>query len=225
VTVDIQEFIAREKARCDCFRILAACFYQPERSIFLEEKTLESLSSHLGRVCPDAGPFAVTMKEAMLACSSKDLLIEYSSLFVGPTELMAAPYGSVYLEEGRKVMGDSTVKVMDYYRKNGLIMDNDFKELPDHIAVELEFMYFLTFREVEALKKGETDRARHFMDVQGEFSERFMRPWVPVFCDKIRQGTDNPYYQSLAGCLSVFIDCATGTFPVFDESMKITGQV
>ena len=223
--MEIQEFIAREKARCDCFRILAACFYQPERDIFLEEETLESLFSQLGRVCPEAGPFAATMKESMLAWNNEDLLVEYSSLFVGPTELKAAPYGSVYLEKGRRVMGDSTMEVNDYYRKMGLTMNKDFKELPDHIAVELEFMYYLAFQEVEALQKGETDKARYFLDAQEEFSERFMRQWVPVFCDKITQGTDNPYYQSLAGCLSVFINSKAGTFPVSDESMKITTQV
>ncbi len=37
--------------------------------------------------------------------------------------------GSVYLDEGRRVMGDSTMEVIKMYRDEGLSIDEDFKEL------------------------------------------------------------------------------------------------
>ncbi len=48
------------------------------------------------------------------------LKVEFSKLFVGPYKLFAAPYGSVYLDDERKVMGDSTLDVKNRYREAGL---------------------------------------------------------------------------------------------------------
>ena len=52
-------------------------------------------------------------------------------------ELPCAPYGSVYLEGS--VMGESTLKIADIYRKYGMATD----EPADHIAVESEFLAWL----------------------------------------------------------------------------------
>ena len=148
------------------------------------------------------------MGQAILNYNNEDLLIDYAKLFVGPYELKAAPYGSIYLDEGRKIMGDSTIEVIKIYKDEGLSIDENFKELPDHIAVELEFMYYLIFKEVEALEKSETDKALNFIKTQELFLDKFLKKWVGPFCDKIKQGTDNEFYSSLADCLSVFIEKA-----------------
>ncbi|HEY6011532.1 MAG TPA: molecular chaperone TorD family protein [Nitrospirota bacterium] len=173
--------------------------------MFLEEKTLESLSVLLGRVCPEAALFGEKMKDALLEYTGDELLVEYAKLFVGPFELKAAPYGSIYLEEGRKIMGDTTLEVTRIYKEEGLSLDDNYRELPDHIAAELEFMYYLAYHEVEALANNAPERAAHFLDRQEHFLRTFLGGWVEPFCDKIRQGTENDYYKALAGCLSVFI--------------------
>ena len=166
---------------------------------------MESLSGLLGRVCPDAAPSAATMKDALLKYSNEELLIEYAKLFVGPFELKAAPYGSVYLDDGRKIMGDSTLEVTKIYKEEGLSLDKNFKELPDQIAAELDFMYYLGYQEVEALEKNDTDKAAHFLNRQEYFLWTFLDKWVAPFCEKIKQGTENGFYQALAGCLATFI--------------------
>jgi TorA maturation chaperone TorD len=200
-----KQYIEFEQARCECFKLLAACFYQPEKDALLEEKTLESLSELLGRVCPDAALSAAKMKEALSKYNNQELLIDYAKLFVGPFELKAAPYGSVYLDESRKIMGDSTLKVVEAYKEAGLALDEHFKELPDHMAAELEFMYFLAYQELEAIGKNDTEKAAHFLNRQETFLRSFLGPWTVPFCEKIRQGTENEYYRALADCLEAFI--------------------
>ena len=39
----------------------------------------------------------------------------------------------------------------DLYADAGFEMDEAFRDLPDHVAAELEFMYLLLFRQAEAL--------------------------------------------------------------------------
>jgi len=194
-----------EKQRGDCFRLLAACFYKPLKEIFLQEKVFQNLTSLLEQVCPDAAPFSNQMGESILKYSDEELLVEYAKLFVGPYELKAPPYGSIYLDDGRRVMGDSTIEVARMYQESGLIMDENFKELPDHIAVELEFMYFLTHKKVNVLEKSESDTALVFQEIRDVFLNKYLRTWALEFCQKINTHTDNAFYAALANCLSTFL--------------------
>ena len=203
--MDINESILFERKRGDCYKLLSACFYLPKKEIYLEEKVFEGLTLLLNTLCPDAAIFSAAMEETIQKYSNEDLAIEYARLFVGPYELKAPPYGSVYLDGGRRVMGDSTMEVVRIYEKAGLAMDKDFKELPDHIAVELEFMYYLIYKEAEALEKSEKEKALAFGETRLRFFNRFLSPWIPPFCEKIKEATDNQFYIGLADCLSTFI--------------------
>ncbi|MEW6738744.1 MAG: TorD/DmsD family molecular chaperone [Nitrospirota bacterium] len=203
--MNIDELILNEKIRGDCYRLLSACFYQPDRSLFVQEYLLRNLAEGLKRVCSSASVFAEKMEEAIATYTNEELLVDYAKLFVGPNELIAPPYGSIYLDKERKVMGDSTIKTMELYREAGLAINDDFKELPDHIAVELEFMYYLVFKETEALEKSDIDTAHKFIKMQQEFLNSFLGLWINNFCEKIKNGTDNEFYLALAECVSAFI--------------------
>lgn len=203
--MNIESRILEEKRRGDCYKLLAACFYLPRKNLCLEEGLFQNLAALFGEVCPEAASCLAQMEEAFLTYSEEELSIEYARLFVGPFELKAPPYGSVYLDGGRRVMGDSTMEVVRIYEEAGLAMDKDFKELPDHIAVELEFMYYLIYKEVEALEKSEKDKALAFGEIRNHFFNRFFSPWIPPFCEKIKEATDNHFYIALADCLSTFI--------------------
>lgn len=203
-----QQLVDYEQARSNCYKLLAVCFYQPQKEAFIQEEFFKNLAVILKGVSPDAAAHVPAMEKAFLKYSEEDLLVAYAKLFVGPNELIAPPYGSVYMDDGRRTMGDSTLEAMKIYKDEGLAIDENFKELPDHIAVELEFMYYLIFKEIEALEKSETDKALDFIKTQELFLDKFLAKWVKPFCDKIRQGTDNEFYGSLADCLSVFIEKA-----------------
>ena len=200
-----QEFVVQEQVRGSCYRLLAACFYYPRKEAFIQENVFKNLTEAFKRVCPPAAIFSENMGEAISLYSNEELLIDYAQLFVGPQELKAPPYGSVYLDKERKVMGNSTIEVIEIYRESGLTMSNDFRELPDHIAAELEFMYFLIIKETEAIEKSTADRALHFVEMQRLFTDKFLGQWVGRFCEKIKEGTDNAFYRALADCVSTFV--------------------
>ena len=199
------ELAVHSRIKENCFRLLSACFYEPQKKLFLEENLFGNLTEYLKQVCPDAVRFSSNMESSIHNYTNEDLSVEYARLFVGPFELLAPPYGSVYLDDGGRVMGDSTMKVIEAYQKEGLSKNDDFKDLPDHIAVEMEFMSYLIFKEREALEKSDSDAAKEYADKREDFLNNSIRPWVPQFCSRIKQGTENGFYQSLAECLSVFV--------------------
>lgn len=201
----VTDFILKEKRRGDGHRLLAACFYQPQKELFLEEELFKNLEGVLRQISPDAATYAAMMEKAFSKYSEEELLVAYAKLFVGPNELLAPPYGSVYLDGEKMVMGDSTMATIKMYEEQGLSMEGSFRNLPDHITVELEFMYYLIFTEIEALEKSQWEAALDLIKTQRLFLDRFLNRWVKPFCDKIKQGTDNEFYTSLADCVSVFI--------------------
>jgi TorA maturation chaperone TorD len=187
--------------RGNCFKLLAACFYQPDKEMFLEEHLGDNLVLLLQSLAPAAAASAEAMRVSLGETAQEQLDLDYAALFVGPFELIAAPYGSIYLEKIRRVMGDSTLDAHRFYQDAGLSME--MKEPADHIAIELEFMYYLCSREATALSEGMEDEASRLKTVQLEFFRKMMG-WIPQFCERIRAGAGTAYYRAVAGCLAHF---------------------
>lgn len=202
------ERVVDELMRGECYRFLAACFYQPKKEMLGAEQFLPALAFNLQTVCPAAAPSAERMKETLAGYTEEELVVEYARLFVGPFGVKAPPYGSIYLDNDRTVMGPSTMETIGMYEQEGLARDNGFHELPDHIAVELEFMYYLSYRQAESLQKGDLPRAEVYRLKQEQFRTQFLAAWVPSFCTHIKEESDNTFYNALADCVTTFIKVA-----------------
>lgn len=96
----------------------------------------------------------------------------------------APPYGSIYLEQAGILMGASTLKVLDAYRREGLSLEGS-GEPPDYLATELEFLYYLVGQEEEALQGRQMETARDFSLKQRTFVSELLTPWLPVFCRRL----------------------------------------
>ncbi len=188
---------AWHSARANTYRMLADCFRDPEE---LDLARLPDLAQQV-RHC--AGPCAAAA-EALVAAAPggeperESLRVSHARLFVGPFELLAPPYGSVYLDEGGRVMGDSTLAVIEHYAAAGLEGRRDAHEPPDHIATELEFMYYLAFRHV-------TTGDDRFLGRQAAFLADPLAVWVPRLCARIREADPAPFHTALADLLQAFI--------------------
>ena len=193
-----------DRLRGNCHKLLAVCFYPPERKIFLEENLLGNLSGALGRICPEAQACAEEMGRAIRQVGDEELAVDHARLFVGPFGLKAPPYGSLYLDGDGRVMGNSTMQVIQIYEEEGLVMDGEFTELPDHIAVELEFMYYLVYRAVREFEEGEIECCAHSVAAQYKFLSEFLLSWLEPFCGRIGQGAETAFYRALADCLLIF---------------------
>lgn len=201
-----RDFIDIERQRGDCFRLLAACFYPPERKALLEEGVLENLHRLLVEVCPEAASCSEGMAGALSQAAEVELAVAHAKLFVGPFALRAPPYGSLYLESQNRLMGDTTMEVLKMYRMAGLALSADFKDAPDHIAAELEFMYFLITKEIQALQQGNRNDAFGYLKLQREFHDKYLGPWMEPFVEMIRTGSEHEFYRLLAKCLSTFME-------------------
>ena len=190
-----EEFIYQEEYKRDSYKLLSECYYLPD------EKLIEILSG----VDKSRGGLHSDIAQSIPETNALEtLIIDYSKLFVGPYKLLAPPYGSVYLENAPRVMGDSTLDVTKRYQEGGLQVH--LKEAPDHVAIELEFMYFLIFKEVEAMRNSDSGIAASYLEKQKAFLGNHLGIWVSEFADNVEANAQTQFYKNLARLTKSFVE-------------------
>ena len=146
--------VKRIAARADLCRLLAACYYQPGPE-FAEERVFDSMRVAAAEVDAGMASLVDALAQGFDAQPMEELQIDYTRLFLNPTGPLASPYESAWIA-GRDPMlvEEVTQSVLDSYRAGGYDVDLSFRDLPDHIAAELEFLYALVFREARAAASG-----------------------------------------------------------------------
>lgn len=191
-------------ARADSCRLLAAFFYPPDTRLFLEEGIAEQLKRCLETACPEAVPFTPPLEKHTGEEGGLELSIAYTRLFLGPPAVLAPPYASYYLDRNARVMGPSSVEMVKLYREAGLRIDDEFNEMPDHITVVLEFLYFLLFRKGSPAGVNVPFKGFDPDSTMRRFLKNYFFTWIPEFCGRITAAGEHPFYTALANCLETF---------------------
>ncbi|OGO23008.1 MAG: hypothetical protein A2144_12495 [Chloroflexi bacterium RBG_16_50_9] len=194
----MEEHISLEQSRGACYKFLSDCYYLPDAGL------LKMINSS----CGSARDLCSEMAQSITGSDDiESIQVDYSRLFVGPYGLLAPPYGSVYLENKRMLIGDSTLDVRQKYADEGLSIN--LKEAPDHIAIELEFMYFLIHKEVEAALMGNAAQAVDYIRKQRGFLEVHLARWVCDLTNRMAAKAETAFYRKLANLTKTFIEADT----------------
>jgi TorA maturation chaperone TorD len=197
------KLLKQETARAAAYRQLAEAFSPPSPGL---PEALRELASTLALLESDAGPDAARLAADRYTEETRHTLtVDHAALFVGPFNVPAPPYGSVYLEDKRQLMGASTIEVRKHYLRIGLDMSPDFKEAPDHLCAELEFMHILVHQALTAVDSGDRELLATSVRQQRTFLERHLGGWVPAFADKVAEHARTDFYRLLASVVRVFV--------------------
>lgn len=191
-------------ARENLCRLLAAAFYQPEDTL-AKEGFFSGLKEAATALDGDLAESARQLESAFGEEGIDDLLVEYTRLFLGPVEAVARPYGSVWLTKEKTLMQEASVAVLELYREGGFDLAEDFRDLPDHVVAELEFLYLLLFRENRALRDGDAAALEDILALRRRFLGEHLGAWLPAFCEVIARESTSRYYRALASLASGFI--------------------
>ncbi len=91
-----------------------------------------------------------------------------------------------------------------FFRAFGLELAQ--RERPDHIGVELEFMYVLTYKEGYALLHHGAEQARLCRIVQRKFMEHHLGRWAPRFAVLLARGGASDHLGAAAALAQAFLD-------------------
>ena len=203
---DAQETGAARENLC---RFLAACYYQPGPE-FAEEKIFDSMRDAATRIHPELAATAHRLGEEFSADGLDGLLLDYARLFLGPNHIIAKPYGSAWTGREKTLMQESTLAVQELYAESGFEIDEDFRELPDHIAAELEFLYLLIYRENEARRDDDLESLTATARLRKRFLDEHLGSWVGPFTAAVRAGAQSGFYRELAALTDRFVNMEAG---------------
>lgn len=126
------------------------------------------------------------------------LRADYTRLFVGVGWVLAAPWESVYFNDGRMVFQEQTLQVRDWFRRFGVETEKLHKEPDDHIGLELSFLAHLATLGLQAIEEKDDDKFEEIVEAQRRFMEEHPLKWVPRWCKLVEEKANTDFYKGLA---------------------------
>lgn len=202
-------------SRTILYQFLALALYEPAENLFeiLENDNPDRLTA-AGKEF--LGPKGEKLMDSILEAlrgkgeEQKDLLldlkVEYNRLFVGPMPPFCPPYESFYDENLPKegfgnLMGSTSEAMANALRDEGLELTLDYAELPDHMAIELEFMYYL----LSKANAGEQDEELYLQKANA-FLREHLSQWLPKFGAMVSQESHHPFYRGIGLLLEATVN-------------------
>lgn len=191
-------------AEAQIYRILSRVYGSPSDGL-PPDGLSAALRTAANGLEPGSASEALEELEVYLAgpVDAMELAREYVRLFRGPVRALVYPYESMYVDG--EVMGPSTLDAVERYREAGLGVSEGFRDLPDHISTELEFMYYLASMEQRCLDEGDDAGSQHFSGLRRSFLQDHLARWVPGFADRVIGNTTSPFYRGLAAITWEFV--------------------
>lgn len=186
-------------ARANAYHSLSEAFGSPANWLGAEA---DSLAKHFAVLGAEMDVMAKATAEAWSQAFARreEINLAYTTLFLGPFEILASPYASTYLEPEGKLMGEVSQYVVGEFADVGLVPNSEPREIPDHICQEMEFMYFLAFEQARTEDPAMALRQRRFW-------HNHLGRWMAPFATKVLQAEVHPFYTALANLV-----CAFATF-------------
>jgi TorA maturation chaperone TorD len=151
---------------------------------------------------------------------------EFNRLFVGPGEIVAPPWESVYTSREKLLFDEATFQVRKLYHQFGLRLVKENNEPDDHLVAELEFMLFLA-RQTEQIgsefagefKEAQCESLQELLQVQIDFLKDHLLAWIPQFTEKVIKHSNSLLYIGAALLLKEFIESETESLREIKEAL------
>lgn len=142
---------------------------------------------------------------AILNEKLENLLIDYTSLFLGGREGLLCPSESSYRE--KRIYGPTTLEVIDFYHQHGFAKEESFPEPDDHIALEFAFMSILGSRLLKIIKDEgiNSPKCHHLTKVQLDFISEHLMKWIPLWVKEVEKFSETKFYKNLSSLAETFI--------------------
>ncbi|GAB4325446.1 MAG: molecular chaperone TorD family protein [Candidatus Sumerlaeia bacterium] len=104
------------------------------------------------------------------------------------------------------VCGPTSDDVIRYYHVAGLEVSPQFLELPDHVALELEFMAHLCGKLHQSSESGDADLAEKIEETLRGFFCNHLIQWVPALMQTVAARAGTRFWKAVAGLAASFLN-------------------
>ncbi len=131
---------------------------------------------------------------------------EYIRVFMHSSEgAPCLPYESVYMDPDGQATGWILAMLEKEYADAGLMLPSSRKELPDHAAVELEFMAYLCGHEMDVWNGGVIRNSIQILERQAAFLGKHLIRWVPRWAQQVAAVDGEGIYSIVVATVWAFV--------------------
>lgn len=183
-------------ARSMLYALFARALSHPDKDI-LADFASGQFDADVKGLMEEAGHTTSSEVRVIVTVPPHELKIAYATTFEAGLPKVSLREAN-YIRKGEKVLFEDLFRFYDHF---GLDTSSGaLREWPDHIAVELEFMHYLTWLEAGA----RTDSAPLRL-AQRDFLERHTGAWVEELADRLKQKSIPAPWPQVARLLMTFI--------------------
>jgi len=186
--------VSTPKAKARLYRVLSL--------LLRDEPRLEDIERLAGKTAPDSlGPEASAFFKSLPGSDAaglhKELRYEYADLFLNAGPNPAFPYESVHVSGQPVVMQEPIFALREIFATHGVHKNPEYKDLDEHIAVELELAAHL----YESGKESEA----------GAFVADHLKTWGTAFAGQLAFCARTGFYKGLAALLQSALESPDAT--------------
>jgi TorA maturation chaperone TorD len=218
------------RLRQGCYGFFGALFLYPDAerqaNLFVAARELQVVSDSLAAFA-FFGPWQqlLTTLDELTESETEEMETVYTRLFLsnaGGTVCQASESG--YLDPRGQAAGWIVAQLEHAYAAAGLRLASTAQELPDHAAVELEFMAFLCDQEAQAWEAAALAVGLQMLERQGAFLKQHLGRWFPT-CARQLAGTEGAgIYAVIAEAAHTFIDHDQELATLLWQHMRCVGS-
>lgn len=133
---------------------------------------------------------------------------DYTKMFIGPFDLLASPWESLYVRNDKLLFQKTTMDIRKLYEKYSYQTSNVNVEADDHIGLELDFMYHLNklcIQSGEQKNHQTVSEILYLIKEQQSFLKNHLLAFVSQFTMNVRENADTTFFIGLAEILHHFL--------------------
>jgi TorA maturation chaperone TorD len=172
-------------ARGKLYSFLSQCFAHPGEDMLAwwsldtaDDEILNAISE-----LPDGRALAVRVtpllkkiRQEVRSLTGEQMEADYIRMFAcAVPQVLCPPYSSLFTSKDDEKRLAEMQAVKTFYEDCGMVLAEDFRDLPDHASVELELMQYLDFEETSARAAGDDQLAAFFADKGLKFLDRHLK--------------------------------------------------
>ena len=197
------EWRRRQEEQALAYHFLGRCFYEAPRpewlAAFAGDRLFEAWPFPSGDDRTTAGLALLTAfcrgwDPAQLAALTWD----FNRLFVGPGEMLATPWESVYRSKTKLTFQEPTLQVRALYERFGVRAPAVHREPDDHLGLELAFVATLSDLAAQATAKDDGTRLTRCFEAQKDFLRDHLLAWAPACLVLVEKHAETDYYRGAA---------------------------
>ncbi|RUM44051.1 MAG: dehydrogenase [Hydrogenimonas sp.] len=196
----MNDVLTKQMARVNLYALISRILMKELDEDFLEKlESDEMMLSFFPNYQAWEKPKELSKKELL----ESYLNVDFTNLFV----LHLIPYESFYMREDQMLETGGANPVLQFYNTYDfrVQLEKARSVSPDHIGIELEFMYMLASSEYKALESGDEAVACEIAKIERDFLRDHLLQWTLMFLQNVKAEAGTPLYFDAASLALEFM--------------------